>query len=121
MKRGKAASFSPLPSRIPSPPAAQRVDLKLDVGEGGLDYAEVARKEHLNELELEIRKLNDKVKDVLSEQSYQRTREIEFRRTSEAIHNKQQYWSLFQIIVSVLACYVQVTMLKRYFSQKKDM
>lgn len=93
----------------------QRVDLKLDVGEGGLDYAEVAKKEHLSELELEIRKLNDKVKDVLAEQAYQRTRELEFRKTSEAIHSKQQYWSLFQIAVMVAACYIQVTTLQRYF------
>ena len=39
------------------PRPAQRLDLKLDVGESGLDYAEVAKKEHLSELELEIRKL----------------------------------------------------------------
>jgi len=79
----------------------------------------VAKKEHLSELELEIRKLNDKVKDVLSEQAYQRTRELEFRRTSEAIYQKQQYWSLFQIVVSVLACWVQVSTLKRFFLDKK--
>ena len=111
-----------LPSSHPTPfffkhPShpKQRVDLKLDVGEGGLDYAEVAKKEHLSELELEIRKLNDKVKDVLAEQAYQRTRELEFRKTSEAIHSKQQYWSLFQIAVMVAACYIQVTTLQRYF------
>lgn len=97
----------------------QRVDVKLDVGEGGLDYAEVAKKEHLSELELEIRKLNDKVKDVLAEQSYQRQRELDFRRTSEAIHQKQQYWSLFQIAVSVAAAYIQVTALQRFFRGKK--
>lgn len=101
----------------PSP--GQRVDVKLDVGEGGLDYAEVAKKEHLSELELEIRKLNDKVKDVLAEQSYQRQRELDFRKTSEAIHQKQQYWSLFQIAVSCAAAYIQVTALQRFFRGKK--
>ena len=130
----------------PAPP--QRVDVKLDVGEGGLDYAEVAKKEHLSELELEIRKLNDKVKDVLAEQAcvvsspltlaggathclprlarsphpacrYQRQRELDFRKTSEAIHQKQQYWSLFQIAVSVAACIIQVTTLQRFFRGKK--
>jgi hypothetical protein len=95
------------------------VDLKLDVGEGGLDYAEVAKKEHLSELEVEIRKLNDKVKDVLAEQTYQRQRELEFRKTSEAIHSKQQYWSLFQIAVMVAACYIQVSTLQHFFRVKK--
>ena len=93
--------------------------MKLDVGEGGLDYAEVAKKEHLSELEVEIRKLNDKVKDVLAEQTYQRQRELEFRKTSEAIHSKQQYWSLFQIAVMVAACYIQVNTLQNFFRGKK--
>jgi len=30
-------------------------------------------------------------------------------------------WSLFQIGVSVVACWIQVALLKRYFSAKKDM
>lgn len=96
------------------------MDLKLDVGEGGLDYAEVAKKEHLSELEVEIRKLNDKVKDVLAEQTYQRQRELEFRKTSEDIHSKQQYWSLFQITVMVAASYIQVTTLLNFFKHKKS-
>ncbi len=109
----------PAPARPPTHTLRQRVDLKLDVGESGLDYAEVAKKEHLTELELEIRKLNDKVKDVLNEQSYQKQRELEFRRTSEQIHSKQRYWSIFEVIVMVLATYFQVTTLRSFFRSKK--
>ena len=115
-ERARARSPSTLG---PPPPHPQRVDLKLDVGESGLDYAEVAKKEHLTELELEIRKLNDKVKDVLAEQSYQKQRELEFRRTSEQIHSKQRYWSIFEVCVMVLATYLQVTTLQRFFRSKK--
>ena len=107
------------PPPTPPPSLCQRVDLKLDVGESGLDYAEVAKKEHLTELELEIRKLNDKVKDVLNEQSYQKQRELEFRRTSEQIHSKQRYWSIFEVCVMVLATYFQVTTLRSFFRSKK--
>lgn len=31
-----------------------RVDLSLEVGEMGIDYTEVAKKEHLNQLEIEV-------------------------------------------------------------------
>ena len=31
-----------------------RVDLKLQIGDVGIDYAEVAKKEHLTELEVEV-------------------------------------------------------------------
>jgi hypothetical protein len=35
-------------------PKRFRLDLKLDVGEMGIDYGEVAKKEHLTELEVEV-------------------------------------------------------------------
>lgn len=103
----------------PASPTCQRVDLKLDVGEGGLDYAEVAKKEHLSDLELEIRKLNDKVKDVLAEHAYQLQRELEFRRTSDDTHAKQQWFSIAQIAVVAGAAFIQVTTLQRFFRTKK--
>lgn len=111
--------FSTNSTRWQGGPQKFRIDLKLDVGEEGLDYAEVAKKEHLSELEVEIRKLNDKVKDVLAEQAYQRQRELEFRRTADATHSKQQLWSIFQIGVMAVAAFVQVTTLRRFFRGKK--
>lgn len=95
------------------------MDLRLDVGEEGLDYAEVAKKEHLSELELEIRKLNDKAKDVMAELQYQKQREMEFRATSETIHSKQQLWSVFQVAVAVAAAVVQVSTLRAFWRSKK--
>lgn len=38
-----------------------RVDVDFSVGESGVDYSEVAKRESLSELEVEIRRLNDKV------------------------------------------------------------
>ena len=96
-----------------------RFDLKLDVGEGGIDYKEVGKKEHLTQLELEIRRLNDKVKDILHEQNYQKNREQEFRATSDVIHQRVQYLSIIQSLVMVLAGVFQAWHLKNFFKTKK--
>jgi p24 family protein alpha len=96
-----------------------RFDLKLDVGEGGIDYKEVGKKEHLTQLELEIRRLNDKVKDIIHEQNYQKNREREFRSTSDTIHTRVQYLSIFQSLVMILAGLFQAWHLKNFFKSKK--
>ncbi len=46
--------FSANSTRWFGQPKRFRLDLKLDVGEMGIDYSEVAKKEHLTELEVEV-------------------------------------------------------------------
>lgn len=46
-------------------------------------YAQVAAKDKLNELQLRIRQLLDQVEQITKEQNYQRYREERFRQTSE--------------------------------------
>ncbi len=85
----------------------------------GIDYAEVAKKEHLTELELEVRRLNDKLADVLKEQNYQREREANFRNTSESTNARVQWWSIAQVLVMVISTVFQVMYLTNHFRAKK--
>jgi hypothetical protein len=66
-----------------------------------------------------VRRLNDKVKDVLKEQAYQREREGAFRRTTESTHARVQWWSLAQVAVLLAAGVWQVMHLKAFFKTKK--
>jgi len=52
----------------------QRVHLDIQVGEHAIDYANVAQKEKLSELQLRIRQLLDQVGQITKEQNYQRVR-----------------------------------------------
>ncbi|KAL6262502.1 hypothetical protein P5V15_005301 [Pogonomyrmex californicus] len=49
-----------------------RVHLDIQVGEHAIDYANVAQKEKLSELQLRIRQLLDQVGQITKEQNYQR-------------------------------------------------
>lgn len=51
-----------------------RVHFDIQVGEHAVDYAQVAQKEKLTELQLRIRQLLNQVDQITKEQNYQRVR-----------------------------------------------
>ena len=53
----------------------QRVHLDISIGEHAVDYAQIAAKEKLNELQLRIRQLLDQIEHITKEQAYQRVRQ----------------------------------------------
>jgi len=65
-----------------------RVHLDIQVGEHAIDYANVAQKEKLSELQLRVRQLLDQVEQITKEQNYQRYREERFRQTSESTNQR---------------------------------
>ena len=58
--------------------------MDIQVGEHAINYADVAQKEKLSELQLRVRQLLDQVEQITKEQNYQRYREERFRQTSES-------------------------------------
>ena len=54
------------------------------MGEHTNDYAQIAAKDKLTELQLRVRQLLDQVEQITKEQNYQRYREERFRATSES-------------------------------------
>jgi len=96
-----------------------RMELAIDYGEAATDWTELAQHEHLSAIEVEIRKLNDKVRSIGSEQAYQRGREEAFRNTSESTNSRVMWWSIGQTIVLLLSGFWQINRLKTFFKQKK--
>lgn len=65
----------PLPHLVPDVvgcPPEQKVQIKFDIGEMAIDYTEIAKKDHLDNLSLEVRKLRDKLNDIHQNQEYQK-------------------------------------------------
>lgn len=96
-----------------------RVHLDIQVGEHAIDYANVAQKDKLSELQLRIRQLIDQVDQITKEQSYQRYREERFRQTSESTNSRVLWWSILQTSVLVAMGYWQMRHLKSFFEAKK--
>jgi len=100
-------------------PCLQRVHLDIQVGEHAIDYANVAQKEKLSELQLRVRQLLDQVEQITKEQNYQRYREERFRQTSESTNQRVLWWSLGQTCILVVMGTWQMRHLKSFFEAKK--
>eukprot|EP01132_Coremiostelium_polycephalum_P000897 gene897-1122_t len=106
-------------SRWFGPSVRTRLYLDIEAGAGANDYDEIAKVEHLNNLEVSLRRLNDRVNQIRKEQSYQRNREIVFRNTSESTNSRVMWWSFIQVAVLVLSGVWQMRHLKSFFRAKK--
>jgi len=91
----------------------------ISIGAEATDYEELAKSEHLSALEVQVRKLNDRIRTVRAEQSYQRGREMTFRNTSESTNSRAMWWSIIQIGVLVSTGLWQINYLKNFFKAKK--
>ncbi|XP_003383896.1 PREDICTED: transmembrane emp24 domain-containing protein eca-like [Amphimedon queenslandica] len=96
-----------------------RVHLTINVGDHAVDYAQVAAKEKLTELQLRIRQLLDQVEQISKEQAYQRVREEHFREISDSTNARVLWWSFGQSIVLIVMGLWQMRHLKGFFEAKK--
>lgn len=96
-----------------------RVHLDIQVGEHANDYAEIAAKDKLTELQLRIRQLLDQVEQINKEQAYQRYREERFRQTSISTNQRVLWWSMGQTFILLATGFWQMRHLKGFFEAKK--
>jgi len=96
-----------------------RISLHLDIGEAATDYEVLAKVEHLSAIEVEIRKLNDRIRTIRNEQAYQKQRELGFRNTSESTNSRVMWWSILQMFILVGSSAAQIYMLRQFFRKKK--
>ncbi|KAM4555134.1 transmembrane emp24 domain-containing protein 9-like [Odontesthes bonariensis] len=96
-----------------------RVHLDIQVGEHANNYAEIAAKDKLTELQLRVRQLAEQVDQIQKEQDYQRYREERFRQTSESTNQRVLWWSIVQTLILVAIGIWQMRHLKSFFEAKK--
>nr|XP_033782923.1 transmembrane emp24 domain-containing protein 9 [Geotrypetes seraphini] len=96
-----------------------RVHLDIQVGEHAIDYAVIAAREKLTEVQVRVRQLIEQVEQIQKEQDYQRWREERFRQTSESTNQRVLWWSILQTLILVATGMWQMRHLKSFFEAKK--
>lgn len=95
------------------------LNLDWKVGIAAKDWESVAKKDHIEGVELELRKLEDIVQSVHENLLYMKNREAEMREVSEKTNARVAWFSMMSLLVCVVAAVFQVWHLKRYFQKKK--
>ncbi|KAL8061114.1 hypothetical protein ABFX02_02G067500 [Erythranthe guttata] len=97
------------------------VSLNIDwkTGIAAKDWDSVARKEKIEGVELELRKLEGVVEAIHENLLYLKSREAEMRIVSEKTNGRVAWFSIMSLGVCIVVSASQIWYLKRYFQKKK--
>ncbi|GAB4847828.1 hypothetical protein Ancab_026889 [Ancistrocladus abbreviatus] len=95
------------------------VNLEWRTGIAAKDWESVARKEKIEGVELELRKLEGAVEAIHENLLYLKTREAEMRTVSENTNTRVALFSIMSLGVCITVSILQLLYLKRYFQKKK--
>ncbi|CAO3572510.1 unnamed protein product [Mortierella alpina] len=103
----------------PDPRYVRVVDIDFEIGSETFDYAKIAEAEKLKPLEVELRKLEDMVKDILEDMEHLQAREERMRNTNESTNARVQWFSTLTMCVLIALGLWQIFYLKRFFRKKR--
>ncbi|KAG5248505.1 transmembrane emp24 domain-containing protein [Salix suchowensis] len=95
------------------------VNIDWKTGIDAKDWDSVARKEKIEGVELELRKLEGVVESIHENLLYFKTREEEMRSVSETTNSRVALYSMLSLGVCIAVSALQMWHLKHYFQKKK--
>lgn len=101
------------------PDSAASVNINWKVGVAARDWDSVAKREKIEGVELELRKLESSVEAIHDNLLYLKTREAEMRDVSEMTNSKIASYSFMAIGICILVSVLQLWHLQKYFEKKK--
>nr|XP_019013358.1 endoplasmic reticulum vesicle protein 25 [Kwoniella pini CBS 10737]OCF52139.1 endoplasmic reticulum vesicle protein 25 [Kwoniella pini CBS 10737] len=103
--------------RFPSD-LSRSVDLDVDIGADAVDYNAIANQESLSILEVEMRKLEAVVKEIVEEMGYLQRREMRMRDTNESTNARVKNFSIL-ITLGIIGLGIwQLVHLRSFFKRK---
>ncbi|KAJ8295074.1 Endoplasmic reticulum vesicle protein 25 [Rhodotorula toruloides] len=93
------------------------IDLDVDIGADAVDYNAIAKQESLSGLEVEMRKLEGVVKEIVDELNYLKRREMRMRDTNESTNARVKNFFYLTFSTLILLGVWQVVHLRSYFKK----
>ncbi|KAF9094615.1 vesicle coat component [Mortierella sp. GBA35] len=103
----------------PDPRYMRIVDIDFEIGSETIDYVKLAEVEKLKPMEVELRKLEDLVKDIVDNMEHLQAREEKMRNTNESTNARVQWFSTLTMVILVALGVWQIFYLKRFFRKKR--
>ncbi|XP_076938143.1 transmembrane emp24 domain-containing protein p24delta3-like [Bidens hawaiensis] len=103
----------------PGEGGALSVNIDWKTGIAAKEWESVARKEKIEGVELELRKLEGAVEAIHDNLLYLKRREAEMRGVSETTNSRVAWYSIYSLGICILASCAQLWYLTRFFQKKK--
>ncbi|KAL7310472.1 vesicle coat component [Mucor circinelloides] len=101
------------------PQYKRTVELQFSVGAEAADFKKIANAEKLDPLELELRKLETVVKEIVDEMNYLKRREAKLRDTNESTNERVKWFSILSLFTLFALGTWQILYLRRFFKRKR--
>ena len=98
---------------------ARRISFDVLTGTETFDYEQLARKEHLKPVEINLRMMEDIVKSIHAEYVYYRNREVGMRGLTESTNSRITYIGLLSVFFMLAFSAGQIYYLRTFFVKKK--
>ncbi|KAK8466812.1 hypothetical protein PHAVU_008G164700 [Phaseolus vulgaris] len=95
------------------------LSLEWKTGIAAKDWESVAKKEKIEGVELELRKLEGAVEAIHGYLVYMKDKEARMREVSERTNGRVAWYSIMSLSICILVSLLQVWYLKRFFRKKK--
>nr|ABK94061.1 unknown [Populus trichocarpa] len=95
------------------------IEFEWKTGVAAKDWSKIAKKEKVEVMELELKKLLDAVKSIHEEMNYLRGREEEMQHLNQSTNSKMAGLSFLSIMVCLSVAGLQLWHLRSYFERKK--
>ncbi|CAO3689347.1 unnamed protein product [Rhizopus stolonifer] len=101
------------------PQYKRTIELQFSVGAEAADFKKIASAEKLSPLELELRKLETVVSEIVDEMNYLKRREAKLRDTNESTNERVKWFSTLSLMTLFGLGTWQVLYLRRFFKRKR--
>lgn len=98
---------------------AVSINLDWKTGIAAKDWESVARKEKIEGVELELRKLEGAVEAIHENLLYLKSREADMRIVSETTNSRVVWYSIMSLGICIVVSVMQIMHLTRFFQKKK--
>ncbi|KAK9456647.1 emp24/gp25L/p24 family/GOLD-domain-containing protein [Dipodascopsis uninucleata] len=96
----------------------REVDLDIDIGADARDWNAVAQSEKLKPMEVELRRIEESIDEIVNRMDYLKAREYKLRDTNESTNDRVKFFAI-GTLVSLLGLSIwQVAYLRQYFRSK---
>ncbi|KAG1334435.1 putative Transmembrane emp24 domain-containing protein p24delta9 [Cocos nucifera] len=104
---------------VHKPPTTVTLELDWRTGIATKDWTNIAKKEHLDVMELELFKLRDTIQSIHEEMFDLRLREEEMQGINRTTNSRMAWLSLLSLVVCLSVAGMQLWHLKTFFERKK--